>query len=200
MKKLSYKEYCEKYLKIIIFLDIDWVIIPYLNNENCPPKWTKLWFWNMYFTSDEAIGVLMALIKETDAKIVLSSSWRVYEDWLLKLYDFLLEKYNFDLKKYVIWKTPRIWKRWREIKEWLNKNKDKYNFFLILEDEPFDFDNDKLLLDNTCQPNCYKWLVKKDFFICQWIINKQIIQFYSHISWKSEEEIANKMWEEFFWK
>ncbi|MGP1582949.1 MAG: HAD domain-containing protein [Candidatus Altimarinota bacterium] len=200
MKKPSYKEYCEKYLKIIIFLDIDGVIIPYLNNENCPPKGTKLGFGNMYFTSDEAIGVLMALIKETDAKIVLSSSWRGYEYGLSQLYNFLLEKYNFDLKKYVIGKTPRIGKRGIEIKEWLNKNKDKYNFFLILEDEPFDFDDDKLLLDNTCQPNCYKGLVKKDFYICQGIINKQIIQFYSHISGKSEEEITNKMWEEFFGK
>ena len=56
----------------------------------------------MYFTSDEAISVLIALLKEFNAKIVLSSSWRKFEYWLSKLYKFLLEKYNFDLKKYVI--------------------------------------------------------------------------------------------------
>jgi len=37
MKKLSYKEFEEKYLKIVIFLDIDGVIIPYINDDNMPP-------------------------------------------------------------------------------------------------------------------------------------------------------------------
>ena len=37
MKKLPYKEFEEKYLKIVIFLDIDGVIIPYINKDNMPP-------------------------------------------------------------------------------------------------------------------------------------------------------------------
>lgn len=120
----------------IIFLDIDGV----LNYFGCKDK-----IGNMYFVNDEKIKILKEIIENTNAKIVLSSTWRY--GWFdldkneeskdrndfIKLRDKLLE---FGIELYD--KTP-IYGMYRgeEIEKWLS-DKNNIDNILIIDDNVSD--------------------------------------------------------------
>lgn len=153
----------------IIFLDIDGV----LNGYN---KWNLLG-WNIvkrikykplelwYKRITEPFGVhenkvkrLAKIIKATNAKIVLSSSWRY--GWWQKPYEKqdmdqkrltdLFNKYNI----HVIDITPKDnnGRRGMEIYNWLAKHEDEVESFIILDDENYDmgiFQKDKRFIQTS---------------------------------------------------
>lgn len=139
----------------IIFLDIDGV----LNGYN---KWNLLG-WNIvkkikykplelwYKRIAEPFGVheskvkrLAKIVEATNAKVVMSSSWRhgwwkcpyeeQYEDQR-QLTD-LLNKYNIEVID--ITPTLKSGHRGEEIRRWLNEHDDIVNSFIILDDEASD--------------------------------------------------------------
>lgn len=146
----------------IIFLDIDgvlngydfigyigWEFVCLLKNE-----YIKEWYRKISDPCgihESKIRRLAKIVKKTNAKVVMSSSWRfgwwktpyeeMYEDQK-KLTD-LLKKYEID----VIDITPRSidGKRDKEILSWLSKHEDEVGNFIILDDENTllrAFDND----------------------------------------------------------
>jgi hypothetical protein len=99
----------------IIFLDIDGV----LNNYNTLGE-------RLSWESD-SVKILKRIIKETGAKVVLSSTWRK-----LKIYRDIIKN---DMKINYIGKTPVLWKkRGIEIQEWLDENPGVEKF-VILDDD-----------------------------------------------------------------
>lgn len=79
-----------------------------------------------------SVELLKRLVEETDAKIVITSSWRFGAKQLL-----FKELSKTGLKKYLHknWETPQLYgnKRGNEIKLWLNSNKEVTNY-VILDD------------------------------------------------------------------
>jgi hypothetical protein len=105
----------------VIFLDVDGVLIPYGQPD--------------YRTVNSQCTLnLKAIVEATNAKIVISSSWRI------ALYQELLEMLDtFGLKEAVIDKTPRLGNglsmRREEIEEWLGEHPEVTKY-LALDDEP----------------------------------------------------------------
>ena len=141
----------------IIFLDIDGVLNGY-NKWNlfgwkvvCLTKNERLKNWYRKWTEpfgihERKVKRLAKIVNKTNAKVVMSSSWRFgwwqkpYEEQFKdqrKLTD-LLNKYNID----IIDITPRSpnGRRDEEINKWLSKNKDKVLRFVILDDERYDLE------------------------------------------------------------
>lgn len=87
---------------------------------------------------------LAKIVKATDAKIVMSSSWR--NGWWKKPYEDqyedqkqltdLLNKYNIEVID--ITPTLKSGARSQEIKQWLSEHKDMVSSFIILDDEASD--------------------------------------------------------------
>lgn len=143
--------------KNIIFLDIDGVLNGY-NKWNllgwkivCLTKSKRLRHWYRKLT--DPFGVhkrkvkrLAKIVRATNAKVVMSSSWRF--GWWNKPYEELFE----DQKKLtdllnkcdieVIDITPESpdHRRDKEIKEWLTTHKDLVKRFVILDDERYDLE------------------------------------------------------------
>lgn len=141
----------------IIFLDIDGVLNGY-NKWNllgwdvvCLTKSKRLKRWYRKLTDPfgvhkSKVSRLAKIVRATNAKVVMSSSWRFgwwntpyekqFEDQK-KLTD-LLNKYNIE----VIDITPESpdHRRDKEIKEWLVKNGDLVKRFVILDDERYDLE------------------------------------------------------------
>ena len=119
----------------VIFLDIDGV----LNTESYreDPKVD-------YFEepiSEVHMSWLEHLVKETDAKIVLSSTWREYWDCGDIQSDRFGEYINNLFEKYglkIFDKTPELKDRDREINEWLKLHSGQIERYVILDD--FDFE------------------------------------------------------------
>ena len=138
----------------IIFLDIDGVLNGY-------SKW-NVFGWrlvnminykpliNWYRRVTEPFGIherkvkrLAKIVKATNAKIVMSSSWR--HDWWKKPYEKqykdqkqltdLLNKYDIE----IIDITPKLITDFRgdEIRSWLQENKSIVRSFIILDDEAY---------------------------------------------------------------
>ena len=119
----------------VLFLDIDGV----LNNTQ-----TRKTFEDYIFVSDDKILLLKQIIDATDAKIVLSSSWR--NGWRFKennpscanedvrIFNALqmkLEEYGIKLMSY----TSHLWHRGEEIDSWLKSwGGEKIDSFVILDD------------------------------------------------------------------
>lgn len=113
--------------KKVIFLDIDGV----LNYQSCKERFDKY-----YFVSDKKIELLKQLVDKTDAKIVLSSTWRY--GWVnppnedTPMYEALkkkLESYGIIISD----KTPVIGYRGTEIDEWLMRHPE-VDKFVIFDD------------------------------------------------------------------
>lgn len=143
--------------KNIIFLDIDGVLNGY-NKWNllgwkivCLTKSKRLKCWytkltNPYGVHERKVKRLAKIVRATNAKVVMSSSWRFgwwntpYEKQSKnqkKLTD-LLNKYNIE----VIDITPDSpdGRRDKEIMEWLAKHEDMVRRFVILDDERYDLE------------------------------------------------------------
>lgn len=103
----------------IIFLDVDGV----LNSEQDLFSWT--------IESDKHLILLACIVRRTNAKIVVSSSWRN-----CGLLDTLKKRLN-DFSMSIYGKTKDIGERGLEIKDWLDNHND-IESFVILDDEDFD--------------------------------------------------------------
>lgn len=143
--------------KNIIFLDIDgvlngynywtllgWSIVRKINNKKL-----KQWYTCKtvpFGIHERKVKRLAKIVKATNAKVVMSSSWR-FSYWKTpydkqftdqrKLTD-LLKKYNID----IIDITPRSsdYRRDKEIQEWLSNHEDEVCRFVILDDERYDLE------------------------------------------------------------
>ena len=103
----------------IIFLDVDGV----LNSVQDNFSWT--------IESDKHLILLACIVRRTNAKIVVSSSWRN-----CSLLDTLKKRLN-DFSMSIYDKTKDIGERGLEIKDWLDNHND-IESFVILDDEDFD--------------------------------------------------------------
>lgn len=125
----------------VIFLDCDGVL------NTCK---TKEMFRGFTGMDDKRLDYLKQIIDATDAKIILSSTWRLgynkdghqYKD----LGDYLKDKLaEHGLEVYDV--TPDLGDhgiyRGREIKQWLSEHEDVEDF-IIIDDENFDFSYEKL--------------------------------------------------------
>lgn len=118
----------------LIFLDIDGVInthesMSYETDFSKLPS-GKILYDNLSYY---AIEVLNDIIKETNAKVVISSSWRLI--YPLDDIRFILNKYGFVGE--VIGITPDIYKKHRgeEIKQWLRSTSEDVESYLVLDDD-----------------------------------------------------------------
>lgn len=125
----------------IIFLDIDGV----LNNDEHLKKFSRSKN-PMDHIMPEKVKLLNSIIKDTSAKIVLSTGWRVVLG-AAETADVLL---NSGLEGSIVGSTPdlprrfsEVIPRWKEIQTWINQNKNKIANFVILDDLEF-ASNDKL--------------------------------------------------------
>lgn len=127
----------------VIFLDIDGVLNSYdwfvSNRKNK----------HRVHLDDKAIEFLSRVVNSTNAKIVLSSSWRIISEDSEPMIE-LKEKFK-KLNMDIFDKTGRSRKRksrgW-EIREWLKENKKLFNIisFVIIDDDSYDIINHKKTL------------------------------------------------------
>ena len=151
----------------IIFLDIDGVLngYNYLNYVKFKlvkllhlQKWADKHSRDPFGIHKEKVKKLAKIVRKTNAKVVMSSSWRhafwktPYKDKKgnLKILADELNSYGIE----VIDITPKLssGRRDEEIQEWLTKNKEIVDNFVILDDERFDlecFVNSNLVLTSS---------------------------------------------------
>ena len=114
----------------VIFLDVDGV----LNND---ATLTRTVYWTV-FVDDYLIERLKRLVEKTNAKIVLSSSWRVYRENEKFNKDFcqLVEKLN-EFGLHIDDYTPEFATddRGEEIDAWLKANPNVKNFVILDDDK-----------------------------------------------------------------
>lgn len=137
----------------VIFLDVDGV----LNSVQDRFSWT--------LESDKHLILLACIVRRTNAKIVVSSSWRNYD-----LLDTLKERLNdFSMSVYDRTDYSEHGIRGLEIKEWLDNHKDVESF-AILDDE--DFDIAQYFPKNLVKTNAKIGLQKNDAEKCIAILSK----------------------------
>ena len=118
----------DKTLKVI-FLDIDGVLLPFPNEGN---------------TGDGLFPVstlepLHCLLKETEAKVVLSSTWRVRKDFIKDIVDSV-QGFSVDFEGFFDITDPNMHseRQW-EIEHWISKQRRNKAFgkivWLALDDE-----------------------------------------------------------------
>ncbi len=109
----------------IVFLDIDGVLNSevYYKSVN-----TKVKDWDRF--KPEAVRLLKQLLDETNAKIVIISSWRFGAKELL-----IKELTKSGLKRYLHknWKTPMLYggERGKEIRLWIDNNSGIENYVIF---------------------------------------------------------------------
>ena len=158
----------------VIFLDIDGVL-------NTKETYDNIYRTHGFLSTMEVpidkfrLEYLKTIIDETDAKIVLSSSFRHFfikqEDKLVpasikgkKLYDCFL-KYGMDI--YDV--TPiNGYTREEEIKEWLINNEEVEDF-IIIDDDPLQFDEyqDRLIQTSEKRQNYLLSFMKFSTGLCE---------------------------------
>ena len=127
----------------IIFLDIDGVLIRFWNTAKIRKTRAEKWTWWIIYDFDEDLVLnLKHLVKETWAKIVISSSWRHDMDRVKQ--SFLEANLDYDL---VIGKTPgSLWYgRGNEVLTYVLNNlnesimfEDVIENFVMIDDDSFD--------------------------------------------------------------
>ena len=132
----------------VIFLDIDGVM-----NTGAYRESTQVDYFDCP-VSEMHMPYLEYLVKATDAKIVLSSTWR--EEWdkgVVQFYPFgayinrLFGKYGLEIFD----KTPELIERDDEINEWKKLYQDELEAFVIIDDFDFEWseENEKCLVRTT---------------------------------------------------
>lgn len=103
----------------IIFLDIDGVLNHRLTRSTNSHGCIGIDF--------SLVQIFKRIIKETGAKVVLSSTWRLYNDLVKNIEDNLCPDVE------IIGKTIDLWNdcRGSEIEDWINKNGPISNFAII---------------------------------------------------------------------
>lgn len=126
----------------VIFLDIDGVMNCYNKDEKWKDRKDK-----EHMIHDEMVQRLNHIIKETDCKLVLSSTWRKDPDWKEKMKNagitqvFLGRTPSFS-KEHSEWqkKNPEkssieFMERGKEIEEWLSINPYGVTRYCIIDDD-----------------------------------------------------------------
>lgn len=119
----------------IIFLDIDGVLNNHRflsHNQNLKPELQR----NI---DGKKVVLLKEIIAQTGAKIVLSSSWRkMYNDLLEPLSPEAAEiRSALEDKEIEIWdKTDNCRDKADAIINWLNRNRDVTNQYIVIDDDP----------------------------------------------------------------
>lgn len=113
----------------VLFLDVDGVLnsAQYLHNK---PRKT----WPFEHIDPAAVQLLNKIVRQTDCKIVISSSWRVILPWwVLRM---VLACRGFEFTNRIIDQTPRhgFDNRGMEIQAWLEKHPDVSQFVIIDDD------------------------------------------------------------------
>jgi hypothetical protein len=122
----------------IIFLDIDGVL-----NTDRVVRMRKNHDITTIEFDPEAMNNLRKIVNATNAKLVISSTWRIHQNTDTPLWNALIEnlkKYNLENEIFGITETDegkiKQQPRWQEILNWLLKNKDQeISSFVILDDE-----------------------------------------------------------------
>jgi len=129
----------------VIFLDVDGVLNSYewrIKNREKNNRIIKC-------LDEEPIKILSKIVETTNAKIVLSSSWRGLdsESVFLRILKEKLEKFNMSIFS-MTGKSKKKKSRGWEIRDWLKDNKHIYNVtsFVIIDDDSFDIANHKKTL------------------------------------------------------
>lgn len=137
----------------VIFLDVDGVLNS--NYSHSISTNEKGWMWDEI--SDFHLEKLKRIVDETDAKIVLSSSWRVYHpiltgeteitDELLKV---LVEKFEkLGLSIYDVTPELRLQIRGNEIMEWINRHSEVSNYVIIDDEYEFRYEQEPFVVRTT---------------------------------------------------
>lgn len=152
----------------IIFLDFDGVISTY----------EKGWRFDV-----EKIELLKEIVDKTDAKIVVTSSWKrgfTEVDNFIK--SFYNKPRNKDLKNVTIfdWFANSIYDitdnngSWRgdEIQRWIDKHNEEIENYVILDDDS-DFRDNQLF--NFVQTDTYEGITSREVKLCIKILNNKRI-------------------------
>lgn len=121
----------------IIFLDIDGVL-------NCES--TKERFHGYIGVEQSKISILKKIVEATNAKIVLSSTWRLDMWWHRQGDNVKLDTYNYiadelakqDITIFDITPHHKDSHRGREIKEWLDTATDEIENYVVIDDDTYD--------------------------------------------------------------
>ena len=117
----------------IIFLDVDGVLNSVSNLIKVYGKTHKMQSGYSYPFDYDCLENLRDLVFETNARIVISSSWRKSLKGMKKLFEILK---IYELDKFVIGSTPILGlRRGEEIKEYLYSLSDETINFIILDDD-----------------------------------------------------------------
>jgi hypothetical protein len=123
----------------VIFLDFDGVI----NSLEYAMEDTERWnSGDLGMIDERKVSLINEIIKETDAKVVISSTWRTVFDLdtlrsFLSQKGFIGEVIGATPKPFVMVYTMygKTWSvRGEEIQEWLDKNYGEVEAFVILDD------------------------------------------------------------------
>ena len=125
----------------IIFLDIDGVLNTSQTFIDIHKEWKTTGIRRVEI-DEFRVKYLADIIKETNAKIVLSSSWRIFwNDKLVPLnnqskeLERIFNKYNIKIFSKTCYGKFKL--RQEEIDDWLN-NHNNIDNFIIIDDESFD--------------------------------------------------------------
>ncbi len=152
----------------IIFLDFDGVISTY----------DKGWRFDV-----EKLELLKEIVDKTDAKIVVTSSWKrgftEVDNFIKSFYD---KPRNKDLKNATIfdWFANSIYDitdnngSWRgdEIQRWIDKHNEEIESYVILDDDS-DFRDNQLF--NFVQTDTYEGITSREVKLCIKILNNKRI-------------------------
>lgn len=116
----------------VIFLDIDGV----LNYAGTTQRWR-----GFIGIDPEKVKMFNEIIDKTQAKVVLSSTWRLDDDWLntmvangLRREDFVGRTIRLTKTRYELPEHPGWVPRGAEIQEWLDKNPEVERYVIIDDD------------------------------------------------------------------
>jgi hypothetical protein len=156
----------------VIFLDIDGV----LNSETfaiwCYHNNSFIQEGGSNFINPKVVKLITDLCEEHDVKLVISSSWRLY-DLESTIDDFKRYRDLVPLIPYIVGVTPRVlddrvWqKRGEEIEDYLNKHTEVENYCII------DDDSDMLeeQLSHFLRTNYHEGLTKNHIVLIKNILN-----------------------------
>jgi hypothetical protein len=159
----------------VIFLDIDGVL-------NCNS--TRERIGGIYFVEDDKIEILQEIIEYTDAKVVLSSTWRIgwemmqndpnYHDKHFEMLRDKLQEHGIQLYD----RTPIMSgeHRGREIDEWLRCHPNVESFVILDDDSDMDEHIGRLVKTRWNAVGYGGGLMRKHIKLATELLNKPYIR------------------------